>query len=198
VIPIPGLAFEEEQHEYRWHGAILPSVTTVLKSAGIIDTTHFSEASRIRGQHVHEAAHYFDEGDLELESLRPEIQPYVAAYIKFRQESGFYPLLSEQRLHYRSAFAGTLDRVGWLNNRMVLFDIKTGGLPKWASLQTAAYDMALEEMIRLGEIQLDRFPEARFALQLSEDGRYKLWPLNGSRDRDYFLGALAVHQFKAE
>lgn len=192
------LELDEASHRYRYRGRPIAGVTEILNSAAIIDATHFTEESRVRGKHVHEAAHYFDEGDLALESLRPEIQPYVQAYIAFRQETGFYPLLVEQLVHFGNQYAGTLDRVGWLNDRVIQIDLKTGGLPKWAGLQTAAYELALEEMIRDGELRLERFPEARFALQLSNDGRYKLWPLEGHRDRDYFWGALAVHQFKAE
>jgi hypothetical protein len=89
-------------------------------------------------------------------------------------------------------------RVGWLNDRLVQIDLKSGGLPKTAGVQTAAYELALEERIQAGDIFLERFPEARFALQLTAEGKYKLWPLEGHRDRYYFLGALAVAQFKEE
>ena len=196
MIEIPGLTLDEPTHQYQLHGRPLPSVTGILASSTIVDASHFTEESRIRGQHVHQAAHFFDDDDLDLDSVRPEIRPYLDAYIAFRRDTGFYPVLIEQRLHHSAGFAGTLDRVGWLNDRLIQLDLKSGGMPKSTGLQTAAYEMALEELVRDGVIKLERFPEARFALQLSAEGKYKLYPMEGQQDRYYFLGALAVHQFK--
>jgi hypothetical protein len=193
---VPSLAFDEEKHEYKWHGKVLPSVTTILKSAGIVDAAWYTEEARIRGTHVHQATHFYDEGDLDRASVRPEITPYLDAYIKFKQDTAFYPVLIEQRVvHSEYKYAGTLDRVGWLNDRLVQIDIKSGGIPVWAGLQTKAYEKALEDMMGFG-FKLERFPEARFALQLTAQGKYKLQPLTGLSDGHYFFGALAVHQFK--
>ena len=197
MIAVAGLEFDEAQHAYRFEGRPMPSVTTILKTAGIIDTTWYTEEAKTRGTHVHQAAHFFDEDDLALDSLRPEIRPFIDGYIKFRKDTAFYPVLVEQRLHHTAGFAGTLDRVGWLNDRMIQLDIKTGSVPDWAGLQTAGYEMALEQMIQLGKIELEAMPEARFALQVTAEGKYKLWPMNGHRDREFFLAALTVHQFKA-
>lgn len=198
MIEIPDLTFDEASHQYRHLGRLLPSVTQILKASSIVDDTWYNEEARVRGQHVHQAAHYFDEDDLALDSVRPEIQPYLDGYIKFRQDTGFYPVLSEQRLVHSLGFAGTLDRVGWLNDRLIQLDIKSGGLPKWAGLQTAGYEMALEELVSKCVITLERFPEARFALQLTADGMYKLQPLKDLSDRNNFIAAMAVAKFKAE
>lgn len=190
MISIPGLTLEESTHRYRYHGAPVSGVTEILQGAGIIDPTWYTEESRIRGQHVHQAAHYLDEDDLALESVRPEIRPYLDGYIAFRRASGFIPLLLEQRVIHSLGFAGTLDRVGLLNNRLVLADIKSGGVPKWARIQTGGYDLALEEMIRAGLIKLAGFPEAHFAIQLPGDGTYRLQPLDRIAGRAEFLEAL--------
>jgi hypothetical protein len=197
MIAVAGLDFEEANHEYTWEGRKIPSVTTILKSAGIIETQWYTEEARTRGTHVHQAAHFFDEDDLAMESLRPEIRPFIDAYAKFRNDTGFFPVLVEQRIVHTAGYAGTLDRVGWLNDRMIQLDIKTGSVPDWAGLQTAAYEMGIEQMIALGLIELEAMPEARFALQLTAEGKYKLWPMTGHRDREFFLAALTVHQFKA-
>jgi len=196
MIAVPGLEFDEEKHEYKWHGKQVPSVTTILKSAGIVDAAWYTEEARIRGTHVHQAAQFYDEGDLAPGSIRPEIQPYMDAYVKFKRDTGFYPILIEQKVIHTKGYAGTLDRVGWLNDRLVQIDLKSGGIPKWAGLQTEAYKQALEEMISLGHIKLEQYPEARFALQLTSEGKYKLQPLQGLSDGHYFWAALEIHKFK--
>jgi hypothetical protein len=190
------LEFDPATHTYRRHGQRLISVTQALKAGGLIDDSFYTEEARLRGQHVHEAAHFFDDDDLDMGSVRPEIRGYLDAYISFRNQTGFYPILSEQRLFHSAGFAGTLDRVGWLNDRLIHLDLKTGSLPDWAGPQTAGYDLALNERIDTGDIPLPARPEARFALQLSEDGKFKLWPLQGHDDVAVFLAALKLAQWK--
>src|SRR3990167_11512697 len=138
MIETPGLTLDEPTHQYRLHGRPLPSVTGVLASSTIVDASHFTEESRIRGQHVHQAAHFFDDDDLDLDSVRPEIRPYLDAYIAFRRDTGFYPVLIDQRLYHSRGYAGTLDRVGWLNDPLGQIDLKWGGLPEPAGARAAA------------------------------------------------------------
>ena len=138
-----------------------------------------------------------DENDLDEASLAPEIVPYVDGYREFKAKTGFRPVLIETRVGHPMGYAGTLDRVGWLNDRLVQIDLKSGQLPKWAGLQTAGYETALKWMIEHMLIPMPAFPEARFALQLSKDGKYKLHPLTNRSDEADFYAALQVHQWKA-
>ncbi len=102
------LTFEPEAHRYTLHrGAtarreeeaeaiLLPSVTGVLQASGLIDFSRIPPTilrdARDRGGAVHQAVHYFNEGDLDVESFRadfPAYAPYLDAWLRFRQDSGF-------------------------------------------------------------------------------------------------------------
>lgn len=107
------VAFEKEGHVYTAAGQVLPSITQILKDEGFIDTSHYDDWSRDKGSMVHLACHYDVTGELDEESLDPEIVPYLEAFRKFMKESGFKVDKSEvpaANLMYR--YAGTPDLVG--------------------------------------------------------------------------------------
>jgi hypothetical protein len=90
------LVFDEATHTYTLDGERLPSVTQILQRAGAIDFSHIPptilEAARERGTAVHKAVHYFNENDLDVDVFRvafPDYWPYVSAWIKFLDTSGF-------------------------------------------------------------------------------------------------------------
>lgn len=200
------LTFDEETHTYRLDGRVIPSVTQILKSAGVIDDSFYNEEGRVRGTAVHLATQYLDEGDLEWESLDPEIIPYVKAYQKFKEESGFIPELIEKKVFKRADssrasvidYAGTLDRAGkfspdfmpqsrqdFFSSDYCLIDLKTGAAPQWAGAQLAGYAITLlPQMVR------------RFVLLLKKNGKYKLQEFKNPDDYSVFYGACHVVQGK--
>lgn len=199
------LLFDEQTHTYLLDGHEIPSVTQIMKVAGIIDGSFYNDVGRLRGSAVHLATQYLDEGELNPEngaldwaSLDAEITPYVHAYVRFKQESGFVPEMIEKRvLHTRDvgkppciAYAGTLDRTGHFpctgspSGSYAILDIKTGSIPKWAGIQLAAYAHALPPEI----------PIRRFALQLKNTGKYKLQEFKDTDDYMAFYGACHIVQ----
>jgi len=180
------LTFDEENHLYCFEGKPVQSVTQILKSAGLIDDQWFTEAARRRGQYVHEAAQYLDEEDLNWENVDPILQPYLRAYEKFKAETGFIPILIEKRLYNPTyQYAGTLDRTGVFKTRQeVLIDIKSGSVAPWAALQLAGYNECLPKKL------------PRFALQLNNDGTYKLYSFKDPMDHQIFLSVLAVVRWR--
>jgi len=104
--------FEESTHTYRLggpNGVVVPSVTQIMKAAGIIDDSFYNDTGRFRGSAVHRATQLLDESDLspdegslDWESLDPELLPYVQAYGKFKLESGFIPEEIEKAVFYQS------------------------------------------------------------------------------------------------
>ena len=90
------LVFDEASHLYTLDGERLPSVTQILQRAGAIDFDHIPpqirERALARGTAVHRAVHYFNENDLDVDAFRttwPEYAPYLDAWIKFVDVSGF-------------------------------------------------------------------------------------------------------------
>jgi hypothetical protein len=90
------VAFDALAHRYTLDGEPLPSVTQILQASGIIDFSKIPQpillAARDRGTAVHQAAHYYNEQDLDVEAFErdfPEYWPYLSAWITFRREAGF-------------------------------------------------------------------------------------------------------------
>jgi hypothetical protein len=158
----------------------LPSVTGILKAAGIIDATFFTEEGRERGSAVHLACEYFDQGDLDEDSLDEQIAGYVDAYKTFKSASGWefdwieFPVMDKTGM-----YAGTPDRA-LVSRPRKLVDIKTGAHQKWHGPQTAAYVNCLD----------DPFSYSRYGLYLQGNGKFTL--------REYpkaeFISDLAIFQ----
>lgn len=179
------LTFDEAKHIYSFNGVQVPSVTQILTEAGFIDGRWYTEESRMRGTAVHAGCQFLDEGDLDMESLHPEIVPYVQAYELFKKESGFVVEHIEKRVYSATyQYAGTLDRTGELNGQDVILDIKTGQIQSWCGLQLSGYNIALG---------LDLH---RFGLQLKDNGKYKLIPYKDPTDAQTFISAVQVVRWK--
>lgn len=195
------LEFNEERHEYRLNGRIVPSVTDVLQPLLMLDGIPWEilEAARIFGQHVHLGCHYHNTGELEWDTLDDKLAAYVRGYLKFLADTGFVVLASEERVaSVVCGYAGTLDVRGLLRGRSktgrtALIDIKsTATLPRTVGPQTAGYQNAYTETT--GEKIADRY-----CLHLGPD-TYKLVKLTDSRgvqDLTVFISALNIHRFRS-
>lgn len=196
-----GLLFDEERHAYTLDGQPVPGVTSILKSVSAgayagVDPEVMARASAL-GTAVHKVIELDVRGVLDEDALDPQLVPYLAQWREFLQQSGFQPLVSEHRVASRRyGFAGTLDLLGWLNDKLALIDAKrvVRVMPATGP-QTAGYELALREWSPelIGQDQ----PLDRFALQLVPNGRWRLHPLKDRTDSRTFLAALTVHQFNA-
>jgi hypothetical protein len=124
--------FNAERHEYTQNGVVIPSVSQVLKLAGLADYSHIDPAVLARkaaiGTEVHRAAQMLDEGarltDLDLD---PAVLPYVEAFEQFRANEKYEPILIEHATvaqFHGMKYGMTLDRVCGLNGAVTLLDIK--------------------------------------------------------------------------
>ena len=143
--------FDQAAHVYTVAGVRRPSVTQILKDAGLIDTTWFTDEARERGRAVHLSTQFLDEDDLDWDTVLPPYRGYVAAWQRFKQESHFVisrdsegKLLIEYLLFQPvSGYCGMLDRVGTIGTTEYLIDIKTGDPQGWHGYQLAAYSQCL-------------------------------------------------------
>ncbi len=193
---MPHIHFNSELHQYFVDGIETPSVTTILQSAGLVNFDRVPykvlEKAAYIGTCVHSATAYADAGTLDRDSLDPFLLGYVEAWEKFKKETGFIITNIEIKLYSeRYKYAGTIDRIGIINNREVLPDIKTGQHTISHGPQTAAYAQAAREM---GIIK-SRRPD-KMTVKLNEDGTYNIYPLKGGADFAAFLNALAIYKFK--
>lgn len=180
--------FDAASHTYRVNGVILPSVTQVIgwmnNYSGIpAETLAFACE---RGTAAHEATALDDRGLLDEESVDPEIAGYLAAWRRFRRETGFVPELIEHRVAVPGMYAGTLDRFGRIGRQYWLVDIKTATtVSRSNGPQTAAYLGALGT----------RDHTKRGTVQLRQDGTYRLIPHENRNDLSAFLASLTLHNW---
>src|SRR5262252_506152 len=123
-----GLTFDAAAHVYELDGEIVPSVTQILTRAGLIDFSHLPgyvrEAALERGRVVHQAIHYWNEHDLDVEAFGrsfPQYAGYLDAWRSFCDQRAFVAVLNERRIaSRRHRVAGTLDCLGTLDRVGVL------------------------------------------------------------------------------
>ena len=182
-----------KDHFYQWDGVTFPGVTNTLLSAGLIDTSRFDEYYRERGSMAHRAIALSLEGDLDRESLDPAIAGFVTAAERAVEALGIIPLEIEKCLFSKIfKYGGTLDLYGIRRNTdtMIVVDWKTGNVEPWVALQLAAYSqLAFEDSPNL------KFEE-RISVRLNSDGKFKVHSFTNPTDRDVFLAALAVTNWK--
>ncbi|MCL5671614.1 MAG: hypothetical protein M1423_10030 [Acidobacteria bacterium] len=191
--------FDPGRHLYLVQGRPVPSVTQVLHSAALSADyaavePEVLERKRIIGEYVHKATQYLDEGSLDLGTVDPQIQPYLAAYEKFMKGSGFRPWLIERRLVGTingMLCGGTVDLEGTMAGRPWIIDLKCiERLYPSFGLQTAGYELLLPKPVT------PPFRYTRAILQLRPDGSYKLTTYDDPADFDVFRAALAVTAWK--
>ncbi|WP_436972143.1 hypothetical protein [Paraburkholderia caribensis] len=186
------LTFDPVGHVYRVGTRVVPSVTQTL--APLVDYSGVPaavlERARQLGQAVHTMTELYDRDDLDMDNLSDELLPYLTAWIKFRQETGFTPELIEKRFHHPSlGFAGTLDRTGVISRRRSVVDIKKMlRLEPVVGVQLAAY----KELCIKNGVQI----EDRYGLGLRPDGTYRLVPFTDKSDWPVFLSLLTLRNFK--
>lgn len=189
------MEFNAERHEYRLDGRYVPNVTRILAPLQDFDgiRREVLEHKRQIGEAVHAAIQLGLTDNLDEASIDPAISGYLLAWDSFRAQNKFECFLSERMVYsgkYR--YAGTLDLVGMVSDREALLDVKcTAGINPSVGLQTAAYLHAASED------GLIRSSARRYALQLDQDGTYRLEPFTDKTDFAVFLSLLSVHNWSA-
>lgn len=186
---VNGFHFDQETHTYTIDGEVIPSVTEILRRAGLIDSKWYTPESAARGAAVHTAiAREWRDAQTGagLEPIPEDVAPYLAAWWRFRSDCHFEPiptLCEAPQYHPIYRYAGTPDLLGVLNGRAVVVDVKTGNAPT-VGIQLAAYANLPAMASYLSD---------RFSLRLFPTGRYALTPHNDPNDWLQFRAALAQY-----
>jgi len=207
-----GLTFDPDSHTYVLDGVEVPSVTGVLKRAGLIDFSSIPngilETARARGTVVHKAIHFFNENDLDVDRFAhdfPECIGYLDAWISFTRSRDFVPVLNERRIASRQyQLAGTADCFGLLDGLPILLDFATGRPQDVAKdLQTAAYYALATEWAREDDPELAAFLARsrgivrRYGVALRKDGTFSLDPYTAPTDFREFLTLVEAQRIVA-
>lgn len=142
------ISFDESRHLYFVDGKVIPSVTQILTHNK--PNFYKDNGADVTGTVVHKMLEEYDiTGDADF--YGEYYQRYLKHYESFRNDYGSLWKFIEHKVFHRDlVYCGTVDRGGyiesngWHNLRPAVIDLKTGSsVPEWASLQTAAYAMAL-------------------------------------------------------
>lgn len=183
--------FNAETHEYTEGGVKLPSVTQVLRLAGVLPDydgkvdPYYAE----RGTAIHAATEYHDRGTLDEATVDPSIAGYLDGWKAFLSDTGAVIKEVEKRLSVPTmGYAGTIDRVLEINGKLGILDIKGGVKQAWHSIQTAGYAVGY-----FGSMFRER---SRWALYLKDDANYMLVSHDDPRDFGLFTSALGIAKWK--
>lgn len=188
-----GVFFDPERHEYRGEdGKIRPSVTQILKHFGMTpDFDKFgNDTARNFGTVVHRICELYDKGELGSYEYDHQIDPWLSGYKKFLD--AFRPeweVIEDPLISNAWGYAGTPDRVGLIKGIRWGVDLKTGAPEPAHELQTAGYEVIVEECLGLKT-------KKRFSLYIMQDD-FRLIEHKNKSDRAIFLGLVKAFAWKA-
>ena len=129
-------------------GERFPGVDRILRTAGLKpDLSKIPafqlEFARRRGVIVDEACTYFDEGHLDWSTVCDEAKPYVEAWQRWTEDTGFRPLATQPiGVHLGLRYCGIPDVIGTIGEEPWVPDRKaTASVDRSYGLQTAGYTM---------------------------------------------------------
>jgi len=180
------MTFDPILHEYRDGDTIIPSVTQILKAAGLIDDRWFTAEARERGSAVHALCQRYAQGERRDDLGRPlDSLEYVNAQAAWFRARKPYAIATEQMIEGNidgHRYVGTFDLLADIDGKRCLIDYKTGTGLKWHPAQIAAYALAVN-------------PDRCMMLHLRADGTYKEAYIQGRGLLDGlgdFMDALSV------
>jgi len=118
-----------EDHEYYLDGVKLDGLTSTIREAGLgwnADPWYME-----RGTAIHKATELWDRGNLDEETVDPQIQGYLASWIRFRWDQCYVPSEIEYQTYHPELMVGTTI------DRLPLLDLKSGAPEPWHALQVA-------------------------------------------------------------
>jgi hypothetical protein len=190
------ISFNEERHEYRIDGYLVPSVTAIIKPlitvGGMPDVREYK---RQIGKALDTAITLWERQDLDIDTVDPAVLPFFEAWIKFKQETGFRVLLNQPIVYSKKLrFAGTADLIGTRRTDSEvpeeLIDTKcVWTMDPATAIQTAGYTIGALESLGLKI-------KKRTGLQLLRDGTYRAFPYTEQNDENIFRSLLNIYSWK--
>lgn len=190
---MPHVEFIEATHTYLVDKVEYPSVSTVLNV--MVDLSRVPrdklEYKRMIGRATHRCIELYEAGELDVESVDPQIVPYLEGWIRLKSAKPFRVLAAEKIVYsMKYRVAGRLDILAELDSDIWLLDAKcTYEMAPSTALQTAGYTLCVNEM---GEYKVTK----RAGVQLKPDGSFELYPYTEKSDERIFLNAVALHSWK--
>ena len=187
---MPQLTLNKARHQYFLNNQPIPSVSDLTRFLsreiyGDVDPIAMERAAE-KGTKIHEATEILDNhGEVEMES---ELGGYVEAYVKFRRDHEVVWTMIEGTTHLQDLYAGTIDRLGWIDGKCCLLDIKTS---KSIGKQHKALYQAQLNLYRLACEDHEIYPDTLYILHLKQNGKYSL--INIPFNTELALACITLH-----
>lgn len=188
------LTFNEERHEYKLNGVIIPSVTQVLEGVGLSDIskipTDILERSRRFGTFLHKTIEYHCKQTLDLIDLDVSLKSSLDGWINFCKDYKY----KMKNVEHRGAsetyrFGYTIDQMGKYKDGDILIDIKSGIAQPSHKYQMGGYAIAEGKNIHVGLLYLNPiFPRGYKFILIK----------NNKREQAVFLSALTIYNIMKE
>lgn len=164
--------FDARLHEYfdLATGDIIPHITGMLHTAGLIDDRWYTEEGCERGTAVHDLTAEFDLGALDVATCDSAYRGYLLGHVEaMRIVRPEFVKIEQPNVHPVLRFAGRTDRVGRIYRLAGVMEVKTGAADRAHQIQTA-----LQAILEADEMNLRPEALARFCLYLQANGRFEL------------------------
>jgi hypothetical protein len=142
--------FDPETHVYTTdYGSEVTSVTQRIKRGGLLGPAaqFYSVESASRGGAIHLGCEHRDQGRDVTAFLKGEYGGYLTSYIRWCEAmEPVWTSIETPSYSPRYQTAGTADRVGTINGRPVVLDLKSGGKASWHGVQVAFYDLIYDDL----------------------------------------------------
>ncbi len=195
------IKLNEKTHVYSENGLEVAGVTRVLQAAGLIDFSQIPP-ERLKnalkfGSAAHKATELHDKGILDPATLDSALEPYLDAWKRFLDDTGFIiekDSIEQKVFSEKYHYAGKYDRIGELNKKRTVVDISTSvDFSDAKAIQTAAYQEAENESKpAMGKVK------NREIVLLKSNGTYALAPKDFFQKSDFsvFLACLTLYNWK--
>lgn len=174
-----GFRFDTASHRYFLDNEEIPSLSSLLRDAGHVDTTFMTDEGRERGTAVHALTTALDLGaDLPptADAYRGYLDAYETACETLRPD---WACIEEAECSRRWRFGCRPDRVGHVYALPTIMEIKTGAKEHWHGLQLALQAIAVPERTL---VPAESY--RRMVIYLKPTGRYSVEIYHSLRDFD--------------
>jgi hypothetical protein len=196
--------FDSATHTYRQAGIVLPGVTRVIDHAGLTSFENVRDDILERrgrlGTIVHRSCHFFDQNDLDWQTVASEAKGYVESWAILCEDLHVKWRMIEHQCVAEidgMKFGMQIDREGPIGGEESIVDIKISRQAEpWHGVQLAGYAIGLpHELLQTPMARFSR--RRRYIAKLNEQGKKaRLIPYESRRDFDVFRSALVISHAK--
>lgn len=139
ILPRPIFRFDSVSHRYYANGEERPHLTGLLKAAGLVDDSWFTDSSRVRGQAVHKLTADFDMDALDVPNLVSPYKGYLLGHVSAMAVIPHtWQKIEEPNMHPTWMYGYRADRVGLIYGQQGVLEEKSTAAPHRAhEIQTA-------------------------------------------------------------